>query len=66
VFNATVWYTDDAGNRTNVKDCGSVDLTIADRCIYQRIDMTTSAKGVVTGGYVKFIIWARHNGIISW
>jgi uncharacterized repeat protein (TIGR01451 family) len=66
VFNATVWYTDSAGNRTVVKDCGSVDLTLAERCVHQRIDMTTSAKGVLTGGYLKFIIWARHNGIYSW
>jgi hypothetical protein len=66
VFNATVWYTDDALNRTVVKDCGSVDLTLADRCVSQRIDMTTSAKGVITGGYLKFIIWARHNGGYSW
>jgi len=66
VFNATVWYTDAAGNRTNVKDCGSVDLRIAERCVYQRIDKTTSAKGVLTGGYLKFVIWARHNGVMSW
>jgi len=66
VFNATVWYTDDAGNRTVVKDCANVDLTMADRCVYQRIDKTTSAKGVLTGGYLKFIIWARHNGVMSW
>jgi uncharacterized repeat protein (TIGR01451 family) len=66
VFNATVWYTDDAGNRTVIKDCANVDLTLADRCVYQRIDMTTSAKGVITGGYLKFIIWARHNGVHSW
>jgi len=66
VFNATVWYTDDAGNRSVVKDCANVDLTIAERCVYQRINMTTSAKGVLTGGYLKFIIWARHNGVMSW
>jgi len=66
VFNATVWYTDGAGNRTVVKDCANVDLTIAERCVYQRINMTTSAKGVLTGGYLKFIIWARHNGVMSW
>ena len=66
VFNATVWYTDLAGNRTVVKDCGSVDLRLAERCVAQRIDATTSAKGVLTGGYVKFIIWARHNGRIGW
>ena len=66
VFNATIWYTDPAGNRTAVKDCGSVVLTQAERCVAQRIDMTTSAKGVLTGGYVKFIIWARHNGRIGW
>ncbi|HEY2561694.1 MAG TPA: hypothetical protein VGI48_18435 [Caldimonas sp.] len=66
VFNATVWYTDDAGNRTVIKDCANVDLTLADRCVYQRIDMTTSAKGVITSGYLKFIIWARHNGVHSW
>lgn len=66
VFNATVWYTDPAGNRTLVKDCANVDLTIVERCVYQRIDMTTSAKGVLIGGYLKFIIWARHNGVYSW
>jgi hypothetical protein len=66
VFNATVWYTDTAGNRTVVKDCGSVSLTLAERCVAQRIDATTSAKGALTGGYVKFIIWARHNGKIGW
>jgi hypothetical protein len=66
VFNATIWYTDDAGNRSAVKNCGSVDLTIADRCVAQRIDATTSAKGVLTGGYVKFVIWARHNGKIGY
>ena len=63
VFNATVWYTDDARQPQLIKDCGSVNLTTAERCIYQRIDMTTSAKGVLTGGYLKFIIWARHNGV---
>lgn len=66
VFNATVWYTDDAGNRTVIKDCANVNLTLVDRCVYQRIDMTTSAKGVITGGYLKLIIWARHNGVHSW
>jgi uncharacterized repeat protein (TIGR01451 family) len=66
VFNATVWYTDSDGNRTLIKDCANVDLTVAERCVYQRIDMTKSAKGVLTGGYLKFIIWARHNGFFSW
>ena len=66
VFNATVWYTDSAGNRTVIKDCANVDLTVAERCVYQRIDMTTSAKGVISGGYLKFIVWARHNGNFSW
>lgn len=66
VFNATVWYTDSVGNRTVIKDCAGVDLTVAERCVRQRIDMTTSAKGVITGGYLKFIVWARHNGNFSW
>jgi hypothetical protein len=66
VFNATVYYTDPAtGNREIMKDCANVDLTIVERCVFQRIDMTTSAKGVITGGYMKFI-WARHNGVYSW
>lgn len=66
VFNATVWYTDDAGNRTAIKNCGSVNLTTADRCVAQRIDATTSDQTGYTGGYIKLIIWARHNGRIGW
>jgi uncharacterized repeat protein (TIGR01451 family) len=68
VFNAVVLYSDPSRGITRelIKDCANVDLTAVERCIFQRIDMTTSAKGVVTGGYIKFIIWARHNGVYSW
>jgi hypothetical protein len=68
VFNAVVLYTDPSRGilREVIKDCANVDLTLVERCVAQRIDMTTSAKGVLTGGYVKFIIWARHNGLYSW
>jgi uncharacterized repeat protein (TIGR01451 family) len=68
VFNAVVLYSDPTRGITRevMKDCANVDLTAVERCIFQRIDMTTSAKGVVTGGYLKFIIWARHNGVYSW
>jgi len=66
VFNATVWYTDAAGNRTAIKDCGSVKLTSAERCVAQRIDMTSTLADGTRTGYIKFIIWARHNGKIGW
>ena len=67
VFNATVWYTDTiTGNRDLIKNCGSVDLWTAERCVAQRIDMTSTAADGTRTGYVKFIIWARHNGKIGW
>jgi len=67
VFNATVWYTDTlTGNRTAIKDCGSVKLTTAERCVAQRIDMTGTAPDGTRTGYVKFVIWARHNGKIGY
>jgi hypothetical protein len=66
VYNSSVWYTDDAGNRSLVKDCSKVDLTVVDRCVAERLDATTSAQGVLNGGYVKFTIWARHNGKIGY
>ena len=65
-FNATVWYTDPAGNRTAVKNCGSVDLRLAERCVAQRLDMTATSSDGTRTGYIKFIIWARHNGKIGW
>jgi uncharacterized repeat protein (TIGR01451 family) len=66
VFNATVWYTDDDLNRTLIKNCDSVNLMLADRCVAQRIDMTGTAPDGTRIGYIKFIIWARHNGKIGY
>jgi len=66
VFNATIWYTDDNLNRTAIKNCGSVDLRVAERCVAQRIDATIGKNNNITGGYVKFVIWARHNGKIGY
>ena len=68
VFNAVVLYSDPTRGiyRELIKDCAKVDLTVVERCLYQRIDTTTQSKGVLTGGYLKFVIWARHNGVWSW
>ena len=66
VFNATVWYTD-AGWQPHQRE-GLRQRQPGDRgtvCLpAHRHD--DERQGVLTGGYMKFIIWARHNGVMSW